>query len=644
MHDYTLPNFDITKVFTPLQMFQYYDKYSKFLWDKGRRETWEETVVRTVDFLRELSSDKLDFEDYQEMFSLIYTGDISPSMRLFAHAGPAIRRNNEMIYNCSYHVLDSLDAFSEFQWLSMCGCGIATSVEKKFVDKLPKVSYKQNKAPLLFTVADTAVSWKEATDVLIKSLWLHGMDVEFDYSLIRKAGMPLLTKGGYSSGPDILIEIHEYIRLVLKRTQGRKINTLEAFDLFTKIPEAGISGGMRRAAALCLIDHDDDKIINSKYDGFWQNREHAHRSNANISAVWPETVSYQDVYHLTQNLFNTGSGEPGIFKRDNAINSSPERRIFRHPESLGTNACGEIYLESTPVDFNGGGGQFCNLSTVVCKPTDSINSLLYKTRYATLIGDIQSLATDFSLRPEWKKNCELDRLLGVNHIGHAVCPAIRNPENQRFLRTQAIRQDKIFSIMMNTSISASITAVKPSGNSSVLYNTGPGINPVHDRYSKRNVTVSKNTAMFNFLSDYAVAYQGYEGKPDKVMFGFPYQAPKQAILLSDQSAIDQLNYWKMVKQNLVEHNPSCSIVFDKSEQDDIVKWLYDNQKIIGGLALFPHYDNSYDLCPIQKITKEQYDQLVLNMPEIDWSILASYESKDETIHTLECAGGRCDIV
>jgi ribonucleoside-triphosphate reductase len=329
-------------------------------------------------------------------------------------------------------------------------------------------------------VEDSQIGWAKSTARLLKEL-ANGNDLTIDYSKIRPYGSPLKTKGGYASGPDILIQTHNFLRETLIAAQGRKLTPLEMHDMFCYALESGISGGTRRSAGMCIFDASDTEIATCKYDGFWNHPTHKVRANANNSSVWGENLSEFDVRDLTNQLFSTGTGEPGLFKRDVAIKTAPEWRNFIHPESIGTNPCGEIILQAIPVDsevIKGGGWQFCNLSSINCREDDNYLSLYRKAMLATLMGDIQSLATDFQfLREGTKTICDQERLLGVNLVGHSTCPYVReNPGVVEEIRDFTVYFDTQFANDFKVPVSAALTSVKPSGNHMVLCHTGPGAN------------------------------------------------------------------------------------------------------------------------------------------------------------------------
>lgn len=648
IREYTIPEgYNIFEKWRPEQHFQRIDKYSLYLWEEERLETWDEVVARATDILRYISSDKLPFSEYQRIFELMYKLEVMPSMRLLSMSLDAVKRCNTVLYNCTYGLGDTFRSIAEAQYLSMSGCGVSWSVERKNVDKLPAIKPFDGHI-VNWCVEDTQIGWAQSTEALLNAL-VNGQDVYLDYSLIRPSGSPLKTKGGYASGPEVLIDTHNFIRKTLQGAQGRKVTPLEMHDMFCYALESGISGGTRRSAGMCLFDFDNEEIATAKYDGFWNHPEHKVRANANNSAVWPDKVGRGDIDVLTNQLFTTGTGEPGLFKRNNAVLTSPDWRVFLHPEHVGTNPCGEIYLQAVPVDSQyipGGGWQFCNLSSINARHDDTVMTLYEKTKYATLIGDIQSLATDFQfLRSGTKTICDQERLLGVNLIGYATCPLIRDfPELVEGLRDYTVTIDREFSELFGVNQSAAPTAVKPSGNSSVMCYTAPGGNPIHAKKQIRNVTVNRNSAMHTFLLDQAVPRHDYPGRDYASMFSFPISYPDDSVTLEECDAIRQLEIWKYHKNHWTHHNPSVSITYEPHEIERIKDWLFSNQTIIGGLAFFPKYESTYELLPIVSVSEERYEEFTALYPVVDWSVYRKYESaNDDRQQVAECAGGSCAI-
>ncbi len=620
-----------------LQKFQYYDKYARFNYGHMRRETWIETVDRAVDFLRELSEDKLPEEDYARLRESILTMQGMPSMRLLAMAGSAARRSNITIYNCSYMPVDSLDAFVEALIISMSGCGVGYTVERAYVEELPRVMRQSGEAPIQFQVPDSADGWAEALRLGLQT-WFDGGDVEFDFSLVRPAGAPLLTKGGRASGPEPLRTMLNFVRDRVLARQGGFLRPLDGHDIMCAVGGAAVSGGVRRTAMIALFDFDDDEMRQCKNAKNIVGNEQ--RWNANNSAVWPDRdLSQSEITRYLLEMVESGTGEPGIFSRRAAINTLPDRR---KPADFGTNPCGEIVLRPY---------QFCNLSIAVARPDDNLDTLKEKVELATIIGTIQSAGTHFpGLRPQWQQNCEEERLLGVDINGQMDSELARDPQVQEELRLHAVAVNKKYAEMLGINQSTSVTCVKPSGNSSQLLNCSPGVHPRWAPYYVRNVRVGTHTPVYKVLRDAGLPMDPENGQTaDNAttwVAHFPVKAPEGAITRNDRTALEQCDYWLQVKTHWTEHNPSVTITYRQDEVIDIIKWVWENQDKIGGMTFLPAFDAQYDQMPYEEITEEEYLKLAPKFPNVDFSKLWRYEQEDYTTaaQELACLGGQCDII
>lgn len=643
---YKKPDYDVTQ-WHDVQNFQRIDKYSNYLWDQNRVETWNEVVARSVNTLKyiaESNNVEIEEEKYQRMYELIYTLEIMPSMRLLSMPFEAVKRCNTVLYNCSFGLCDRKNIFAEALYLGMSGCGVAFSVERKNINKLPVVTPQTGGIDSLI-VEDSQVGWAKSVQQLTNALY-SGYDIIFDYSKLRPSGVPLRTKGGYASGPQPLINIHNAMRRIFGQSEHRRLQSIEVYDLMCWMLEGGISGATRRSAGLSLFDADDEEMMNAKYNGFWNHPEDKVRANANNSLVWEGVINEDDILQLTSPWVE-GTGEPGLFKRDNAIRTSPEWRTFPDEEYVGVNSCAEIILAPSPVNGSipGGGWQFCNLTSINANENDTINTLEEKALYATIIGDIQSLATDFQfLSNGTKKVCDRDRLLGVNLVGYAQAPILRDTRLMTHLQHICELTDVLFSDIHQKVRSAAITAVKPSGNSSVLTYSSPGMNVIHGKHQIRNVTVNKNSAMHRFLESQGVPRYDYPGRDYASMFSFPMNFNDKSLTLENTNAIEQLEIWREHKFYWCHHNPSCSITFEPDEIEYIKEWLLENQDIINALAFFPKFDASYELLPISVVTEQRYKEFVETFPDIDWSKYEFFETDhDDRQLVVECGGGVCEI-
>lgn len=633
-------NFDNTAFVSDLQKFQYLDKYSRYRYDLGRRESWNETVERTVNHLKYLVDrySNRQFSDgfWNRIYEAIFNLEVMPAMRMFSIAGEAGKRSGIGAYNCAYMPIKDFDCFKEAVLILMSGTGLGYSVENKYISQFPIVR-RFDGSIVHYKFEDTTESWSEGILYAIKNWWI-GSEVYFDYSAIRPAGTPLKIKGGRASGSESLEKSLEKIRQIIRDIRNRnyrdnKATSLDIHDIVCSIAECIVSGGVRRSALIALFDKDDQLMLTCKDGenivGNYQ------RYCSNNSAVWDEILSEKEVYDFVDNMVNGNTGEPGIFSRLAANNMLPDRR--EKDNELGLNPCAEIVLKCF---------EFCNLTSVVGRSHDTIESLITKTELATIIGTIQSLEINFpGLRDDWKINCEKERLLGVDIQGFWDCEVLRNEDTLKTLKQVAIDTNKKYAEYFDINQSVAITTQKPSGNSSILNDTSPGIHARWSKYYIRRAQVQKESPIAKLFMDYAPSYiEPLIYAPDTTMvISFPVESPDSKFK-DEIPCIEQCELWKMVKLNYTEHNPSVTITYKQNEIDDLKKWIFENQAIIGGMAFLPYDDSVYNQSPYEKIDKETYEKMVKQMPFIDWSKLPDYEDGDYTTQTLACDSEKCELV
>jgi ribonucleoside-diphosphate reductase alpha chain len=630
--------FDDSKQYfpTPIQQFQFFDKYSRFNYDLGRRETWIETVDRAVGFMHELAGSRLPRETYERVRKSILEMRAMPSMRLLAMAGPAARRNNIAIYNCSYQPVESIDSFVEALIISMAGCGVGFSVESKYVENFPRIKRQTGRAPMTYTVADSAEGWADALRFGLET-WFDGGDVRFDLSQLRPAGAPLQIKGGRASGPEPFRIMLDFLRTRVLARQGSFLRPIDAHDMMCAVGNAAVSGGVRRTAMISLFDYDDAEMLASKSGDF--ERDNMQRWNANNSAVWPEGgISQLEFINQFREMVESGRGEPGIFNRAAANTMKPARREMA---DFGTNPCGEINLRPW---------QFCNLTAAVARVDDTFESLREKVEVATIIGSIQSLATYFpGLRPMWQQNCEEERLLGVDITGQLDSPIAQDAQVKRQLKEIAIEVNRQVADQLGINTSASITCVKPSGNSSQFLNCSSGLHARWAPYYIRNVRVASHSPIYKVLRDAGAPMDPENGQTVENattwVVHFPMKSPDGAITRNQRSAIEQCEYWLQNKLYWTEHNPSCTITYRPDEVIDLMKWVWDHREQIGGLSFLPSFDAQYAQMPYIEISREEYERAAAEFPEIDFSKVWRYEEQDLTTaaQELACVGGVCEV-
>lgn len=634
----------------PLGEFVYLRTYARWIESENRRETWIETVDRYVAFMKENLGTKLGDEEYAEVREAILRQEVMPSMRLMQFSGEPARRCNTCAYNCTFTAPTKIEDFAEIMYLSMQGCGVGFSVESQNIEQLPQIQKQKNKKIPTHIVLDSKEGWCDALTLGLKT-WYAGGDIEFNYSTIRPAGERLKTMGGKASGPEPLRSLLAFAREKILRRQGRRLRAIDAHDIICKIGECVVSGGVRRTAMISLSDLDDTDLRDAKKGQFFLTEPY--RSVANNSAVYEAKPSNTELMEEWVALMKSGSGERGIFNRGALGNTLPKRRESYFKKvgfigengvvqgSIGTNPCGEIILQSK---------EFCNLSEVIARADDTDETLLRKARIASLIGTYQSTLTKFNyISKEWTKHCEDERLLGVSVTGQWDSEVARKPETLRAMRDVAVKTNAVYAKRFGIKQSLSVTAVKPSGTVSQTFNCSSGIHPRHSQYYIRRVRISATDSLFKMLKDQGVPYYPEVGQSKEsastYVLEFPVESPKGSVFKDYFSALQQLEYWKLVKLNYTEHNPSATISVGENEWIAVVDWIQKNWEIIGGLSFLPRFDHVYQLAPYETISRERYEEMKLAFPIIDYSKLVTYEQTDETEQKKElaCVGGTCEI-
>jgi len=624
-----------------LAEFVYYRTYSRWLENEGRRETWTETVDRYVDFMKENLGKKFSTKDYSDIRDAILKHQAMPSMRLLQFAGDPARKTNVCAYNCSFIAPSKLQDFGEIMYILMCGAGVGFSVESVNVQAFPQIKVQTGKKLATHVIPDSKEGWADSLVLGIKT-WFSGKDIEFDYSKLRPAGARLVTMGGRSSGPDPLRQVIDFSRDKILKRQGRRLTNLDVHDIVCKIGEVVVSGGVRRSALISLSDLDDSEMRDAKKGQFYVNEPQ--RMMANNSAVYmerPNNVEFLDEWVA---LMKSGSGERGIFNRASLAETLPERRLDvlkNKIDHLGTNPCGEIILQSK---------QFCNLSEIVARPEDTERTLIQKVRLAAMVGTYQSSLVDFPyLSKEWSDNCKKERLLGISITGQWDCPAVRKASTLKKIKDEAIRVNKIYAKKLGINPSTCVTCVKPSGTLSQMVDCSSGMHPRHADYYIRRIRISATDPLFIMLKDQGVPYHPevgqIEGSANTYVLEFPVKSPKNAIIKDDVSSIEQLEHWKLVKENFTEHNPSVTVSVGEEEWVKVANWVYGNWDIVGGLSFLPRTDFVYQLAPYEEIDKKKYEEMLKRFKNIDFSKIVIYEKEDKTevAKELACVAGTCEI-
>jgi len=632
-----------------LSQFVYTRTYSRWDSSLGRRETWDETVARYMDFIS--TERDLPRHVVKEIHKGILRRDVLPSMRALWSAGDAARRDNTTMYNCSFVPLDSFRSFTELLYILMMGTGVGFSVERQFVNNLPAVASLTGET-VTHVVPDSTTGWADSF-YFGMTQWFNGNKVAFDYSQVRPAGAVLKTKGGRASGPEPLMRLFKFAEETVLAATGRKMRPIEAHDIACMIGEIVMSGGVRRAALISISDVDDEELRHAKD---WSRGEFPKlRYMANNSAYYGEKPS-EDIFWKEWNaLVNSGSGERG-FSID-----SWHRRAGRPQGMVRTNPCGEIGLRFMPstdgVTGESGSGQFCNLSAAVMRAGDTRESFAAKVRLATWIGAIQSSFTYFPyLRPGWKQTCDEDRLLGVDITGQCDNPGLsKDPEAMRHFNQVALDTAAEASAYLGINMPVAVTCGKPSGNSSQLVDCASGFHPRFASHYIRRVRIASTDPLFKLIRDSGVPVHKdnrFEDWADEDcptwVAEFPVKAPEGAVLRNEETAIEQCDRYLHVIQTWCGnrgHNQSATIYVNPEEWEEVGKWVFENFANITGLSFLPYDGGNYKLAPYEEITEEHYEAIMAQMPDVDFSLLTYYEQEDrgEGARELACQGGACEL-
>jgi len=623
------------------QKFIHQSRYARWKEEEGRRETWEETVSRYFDFMSDHLLDNFDYElsdgIRERIENRVLNLDIMPSMRALMTAGVALERCNVAGYNCSYLPVDNPRSFDECLYILMCGTGVGFSVENKYTTQLPVVNEALHDSDTVVIVSDSKEGWAKGYKELI-SLLYSGQIPKWDLSRLRPAGARLKTFGGRSSGPDPLDDLFRFTVDIFKKSAGRRLKSIECHDIMCKIGSVVVVGGVRRSALISLSDLEDQEMSLAK-SGEWWNDE-GQRALANNSVCYQDTPPVGIFMREWLNLYNSKSGERGIFSRDASVRQAEKNGRRDSGHEFGTNPCSEIILRPY---------QFCNLTEVVVRADDDIERLAKKVEDATILGTIQSTLTEFKyLRKVWQNNTEEERLLGVSLTGILDNPKLGKAEDLKRLRDIAVDTNLGLAVQLDIPQSTAITCVKPSGTVSQLVDSASGIHARHSAYYIRTVRGDKKDPLSQFLIDQGIPHEDDLMQPENtVVFSFPMKSPTKAVLREDLSAITQLENWKNYQEHWCEHKPSVTISVKEDEWFEVGSWVYNNFKDVAGVSFLPHSDHTYKQAPYQDITKEEYDALSKKMPRnVDWTLLSNYEREDNTTGTQElaCSAGACEIV
>ena len=631
---------------TDYQNFIALSRYARWKEDEQRRETWGETVNRYFDYMAGhlLSKHGYKLPDTLrgELEEAVLNQAIMPSMRALMTSGPALDRCHVGGYNCSYVPVDNPRAFDETMYILMCGTGVGFSVERHCIEKLPIVNEDFHQTDTVIKVGDSRPGWAKSLKELIAMLY-SGQIPKFDVSEVRPAGARLKTFGGRASGPQPLIELFEFCIQKFKGAAGRRLYPIECHDIMCKIGEVVVVGGVRRSALISLSNLNDDQMAHAKSGQWWENE--GQRALANNSVAYKTKPEMGTFMREWLSLYDSKSGERGIFNRQSAKKQAAKNGRRDADHDFGCNPCSEIILRPY---------QFCNLSEVVVRESDTLATLKEKVRLATILGTFQATLTNFRyLRKIWQKNTEEERLLGVSLTG-IMDNALTATSGGKLetaleiLRSESVMTNAAMAKQLGIPQSAAVTCVKPSGTVSQLTDAASGIHARHNPYYIRTVRGDNKDPLTQFLVSQGIPAEPDVMKPDSTtVFSFPMKSPKNAVTRTDMTAIEQLELWLTYQRHWCEHKPSVTISVKESEWMSVGAWVYKYFDEVSGISFLPFDDHVYAQAPYQDIDATAYKEWSAKMPKnVNWSKLSDFEKEDTTSggRELACTAGVCEVV
>ena len=614
-------------------------RYARWLDDEKRRENWGETVSRYIqNVVVPKTRDEIVVDEIEQA---ILSLSIAPSMRALMTAGPALERDNTAGYNCAYMPVDDMKSFDEAMFILLCGTGVGFSVERQYISKLPEVPDELFPSEDVIVVHDSKEGWAKSLRKVIAMLY-SGEIPKWDVSKVRPAGAKLKTFGGRASGPAPLVELFNFAVSMFKQAKGRKLSSIECHDLMCKIGEVVVVGGVRRSAMISLSNLSDDRMRHAKSGSWWENN--GHRALANNSVAYTEKPDMETFMREWLSLVESKSGERGVFSRQASKKQAAKSGRRDANYDFGTNPCSEIILRPY---------QFCNLTEVVVRTTDTLKDLERKVRLATILGTIQSTYTHFPyLRKIWQKNTEEERLLGVSLTGimdnRLMSGGADLPNILEHLKNVSVTTNAEWAERLGIPASAAITCVKPSGTVSQLVDSASGIHARHSAYYIRTVRGDNKDPLTQFMKDQGIPSEPCVMKPDTTtVFSFPQKSPEGAVTRNDMTALEQLELWLVYQRHWCEHKPSITVTVRDHEWMEVGAWVYKHFDEVSGVSFLPHSDHTYQQAPYQECTEREYRDAFDAMPtRIDWSKLSDYETEDTSkgTSTFACSGGTCELV
>ena len=653
-----------------LSKYVFAAKYPKYLPELKRRETYEESVDRVMD-MHQSRYPELDLEPVREAYKARL---IAGSQRGLQFGGTAIEEKNARIYNCVVSFCDRPSFFKECFWLLLCGCGAGFSVQRHHVAKLCPV--RKPDASTSHVIADSIEGWAEAADALIKAYLCNEPLPIFDYSQIRPKGASL-RHGGLAPGPAPLEKALNLVAQVLESSVGGQLRPIDAFDITMHLADAVISGGIRRSATIAVFSADDSDMINAKTGNWFI--DNPQRGRANISAMLlPSTPKdkYDELFQATKQF-----GEPGfIFSKSSEYLYNPCVEIGMCPVLVKLD--GLVIEEYTPELLDPArrslledmgytfesGWQSCNLSTINCSLISTEEEFLEAVTHAATLGTLQAGYNKFPFLGEVTEQIVLrESLLGVSMTGILSNPMFYTASILEAGKRRALLTNKVMSEAIGIPQASRITCVKPEGTASIVLGTSAGIHPYHARKYIRRVQADMLEPLYQEVerTHPAACAKSVWGADSQRVIAFPCEAPKDALVKADLTALKHLALAKLVNMHWVrnstdlnrchdlQHNVSITVSVAPDEWVEVQDYIWENRAFFTGISLLSSSgDYDYQQPPYQEVHPDsdipEYKEIehlwntLAVLPEIDLGIKEDEDNTD-VMGESACGGGSCDL-
>lgn len=629
-------------------------------------ETWGETVGRVIKHQRWLWERQLgrplnqaENEELQEFRQLMLERKVLTSGRTLWLGGTDVAKKREASqFNCSFTHVETVYDVVDVLWLLLQGCGVGfrpivgtlngfskpiKNIEVIRSERTEKGGVEHNvetwdaeTKTWTIKVGDSAEAWAKSIGKMLAGKY-PAETLVLDFSEIRPAGERLAGYGWISSGDAAIATAYTNIARLLNRRAGSLLTRIDILDLVNWL---GTVLSSRRSAEIALFAYGEEEwqeFTVAKKDWWVANIQ---RAQSNNSLLFTNKPSRSELRHILQLMVDSGGSEPAFINGEVATK--------RAPWFKGVNPCAEILL---------GNKSFCNLTETDVGKFKGDSAGLHRAIYLASRANYRQTCVDLRdgiLQEAWHLNNEFLRLLGVGLTGIVTRPDLHDYDYSLLERT-ATAAGYSMADEFGTQRPKNITTVKPSGTLSKIMDTTEGVHKPLGKYIFNNVNFSKHDPLVAACR--AAGYRVFDNPndPEGVLVTFPVKwenVPFTQVVKEDgtvlevntESAIEQLERYKMLMQNWCHQNVSATVSYSPDEVEDILEWFMENWDYYVGVSFLFRADPSksakdlgYLYLPQEVVTKEAYEEYVATLLPVDIESNNSFHELSEA----ECAGGAC---